>query len=131
MKNQAEVNLTAAEWSLMECLWEKAPRTGREAAEHLEKRVGWSRSTTLTMLRRMTEKGLVACGETDGVKTYAPNVLREDAVRSETEHFLERVYKGSVSLLVSAVTRRQDLSREEIDELYAILKQAEEAKEHD
>ena len=43
--------LTAAEWNLMECLWECAPRTGREAVDYLQKSVGWSRSTTLTMLR--------------------------------------------------------------------------------
>ena len=59
--------LTAAEWHLMECLWEKSPRTGREATEYLERCAGWSRSTTLTMLRRMTEKRLIACGEEDGV----------------------------------------------------------------
>ena len=44
--------LTSAEWNLMECLWERTPRTGREAVEYLQKSVGWSRSTTLTMLRR-------------------------------------------------------------------------------
>lgn len=119
-------DLTPAEWKLMECLWEKAPRTGRETVEYLQKSVGWSRSTTLTMLRRMTEKGLLAC-ETDGeVLTYRPQLRREDAMRQETRSFLDRVYKGSVSMLVSAMTSEQKLSREEIDELYELLRRAEE-----
>ena len=49
------ISLTPTEWHLMECLWEQAPRTGREATEYMAESVGWTRSTTLTMLRRMTE----------------------------------------------------------------------------
>ena len=120
-----KTTLTPTEWNLMECLWEHAPRTGREATEYLERTVGWSRSTTLTLLRRMTEKGLVRCEDTGGVKTYFPRIDRGDAARRETENFLDRVYHGSVSMLLSAMTQQQDLSREEIDALYAILRQAE------
>lgn len=123
--------LTPTEWHLMECLWEKSPRTGREAVEYLEKSVGWSRSTTLTMLRRMTEKGAIRCGEEDGVKVYKPLIQKEEAMLHETDDFLSRVYKGSVSMMMSAITQKQDLSRKEIDELYAILRKAEEGKNHD
>ena len=123
--SERENLLTAAEWHLMECLWEKNPRTGREATEYLERHAGRSRSTTLTMLRRMTDKGLIACGEEGGVKTYIPLLAREDAQRRTTEDFLHRVYHGSVSMMVSAITQKQALSRQEIDELYAILRQAE------
>lgn len=123
-----ELQLTTPEWHMMECLWESAPRTGRECVEDMQKRVGWSRSTTLTMLRRMTEKELIECIQRD-VLYYAPRIRREDAVLRDTENFLGRVYQGSVSMLMSAITRKQKLSKEEIDELYAILQQAEEAKE--
>jgi BlaI family penicillinase repressor len=123
------ISLTNPEWNLMECLWEASPRTGREAALYLEAHVGWSRSTTLTMLRRMTEKGLIRCNEEGGMKVYSPLIGREDAVIKETDDFLNRVYKGSVSLMMSAVTKQQPLTKEEIDELYAILREAE--KEED
>jgi BlaI family penicillinase repressor len=116
--------LTATEWHLMECLWEKSPRTGREATEDLEQRAGWSRSTTLTMLRRMTEKGLIDCREEGGVKVYRPLLPREDAALRTTEDFLHRVYHGSIGLMLSAFTKKQALSQKEIDELYAILDEA-------
>ena len=119
--------LTPTEWNLMECLWDRAPRTGREAVEYLEEKMGWSRSTTLTLLRRMTEKGVIACVDhEDGVKTYAPLVSRQQAVQRETHDFLSRVYHGSVSQMVSAVTEKQSLTQQEIEELYAILRRAEE-----
>ncbi len=123
---ERNINLTPTEWHLMECLWEQSPRSGREAVEYMEKSVGWSRSTTLTMLRRMTEKGYIHCHDEGAMKAYSPLVNREDAVRCETQGFLDRVYKGSVSTMVSAITRKQGLSKSEIEELYAILKAAEE-----
>lgn len=122
-----ETVFTPTEWKLMECLWKHGAVTGREAVEELQKTALWSRSTTLTMLRRMTEKGFIACSEgKDGVKLYSSLVERGDAAQRETESFLDRVYHGSVSMMVSAMTEKQALSQEEIDELYAILRRAEE-----
>lgn len=120
-----EENLTPNEWYVMECLWNKGHCTGREAVEYLQKSVGWSRSTTLTMLRRMGEKGLVHCQEKKGLLVYSPLLNRDDATHRETSSFLSRVYHGSISMMVSAMTQKQHLSQEEIDELYAILKEAE------
>ncbi len=119
-------DLAPAEWNIMECLWERAPQTGRELTEQLEKSVGWSRSTTLTLLKRMVDKGTVLC-DTEGAKNaYSPSVRREDAALAETETFLDRVYQGSLSLMVSAMTRKKAISKEEIDELYELLRQMEE-----
>lgn len=129
--NQQNISLTTAEWNVMECLWERSPRTGREATALLEERMGWNRSTTLTLLRRLEAKGAVASDTESGVKTFRPLLRREDAVLRETEHFLDRVYHGSLSLMVSALTQKQSLPQEEIDELYAMLKQMEEANHRD
>jgi len=126
--SEQNISLTNTEWNLMECLWDASPRTGREATEYLQERVGWTRSTTLTMLRRMTEKGLVHCEDKDGMKVYSPLIKREDAVVKETDDFLNRVYKGSVSLMMSAITKKQALTKEEIEALYAILREAGEGK---
>ena len=111
-------DLAPAEWNIMECLWERAPQTGRELTEQLEASTGWSRS--------MVGKGVVTC-DTEGTKnTFSPAVRREDAALAETETFLDRVYQGSLSMMVSAMTRRQAISKEEIDELYELLRQMEE-----
>jgi BlaI family penicillinase repressor len=121
---EENINLTTSEWNIMERLWDKSPRTGRETIDYMRSNVGWSRSTTLTMLRRMSEKGLISCDGSGEVLTYSPNVRREDAVQQETNSFIERVYKGNVGLMLSALTEKQQLSKAEIDELYDILRQA-------
>ena len=122
----AHMGLTEAEWQVMECLWADAPQTGRAIIDALYGTTGWSRSTTLTLLRRLEDKGAVSAGSEDGVKHYRPQVAREDAAVQETEHLLERVYQGSVSLMVSSLVKKQTLSQEEIDKLYAILREVEE-----
>lgn len=126
---EKHISLTEAEWTVMECLWEKAPRTGRETVAWLEAKVGWTRSTTLTLLRRLEAKGAVA-GDTEGeLKTFRPLIAREEVAVRETENLLDRAYKGSLSLLVSSLTRKQSLPQKEIDELYAILKEMEGKKD--
>ena len=48
----------------------------------------------------------------------------------ETRGFLDKVFGGSLGLLVNTMAQREELSREEIDELYAALRTLEE-KRHD
>lgn len=127
----ANINLTEAEWKVMECLWEKSPRTGRETTEYLEHQMGWNRSTTLTLLRRMEAKGAVSCNADGKIKTFSPLIRREDAALQETESFLDRIYNGSLSLMVSSLTKKQQLSKDEIDELYSILQKVEEENKND
>ena len=89
------------------------------------------KSTILRMVQnRLEEKGAVAAGTADGLKTFSPLVRREDAALRETEDFLGRVYHGSLRMMVSSLTRRQALPQEEIDGLYALLREME-AKQSD
>lgn len=125
------ISLTQAEWSVMECLWEAGPLTGREVVQRMEQRCGWSRSTTLTLLGRLEHKGaLQSVPAEKGPKVFSPLLRREDAALEETKEFLSRVYQGSLSLMVSALTKKQALPREELDELYELLKGLEEER-HD
>lgn len=119
--------LTPAEWHVMACLWEQSPLTGREIVEKLTKTIGWSRSTILTILRRMEEKQLVTSEDNAcGVRVYRPEVNQEEATMQQTEDFLHRVYHGSIGMMLSAFTKKQSLSQSEINELYAILDKAKE-----
>ncbi|MGN0334912.1 MAG: BlaI/MecI/CopY family transcriptional regulator [Lachnospiraceae bacterium] len=121
-----DYNLTNSEWNVMECLWEDSPRSGREAIEAMKESMGWNRSTTLTMLRRLEEKGAIYTQTLDELKMFYPAISREQAAIQETDSFLEKVYQGSLSMMLSTFTRKQNLSKQEIDELYQILNELEE-----
>ena len=120
------VHLTGSEWNVLSCLWERSPQTVMELVAELREQVGWAKSTTITTLRRMEEKGLVRCEIVGKAKSYTPAVEREEAVVSETRSFLDRVYRGSVGMLVSTLAQGGDLTEDDIAELTAILEKAKE-----
>lgn len=73
----------------------------------------------------MEEKGAVGSELSGEVKQFIPLISREQAAIQETEDFLGRVYKGSLGMMLSSFTKKQTLSKNEIDELYSILKELE------
>ena len=120
-----QIKLTASEWNVLSCLWEESPRTVMQIVGELERTVGWHRSTTITTLQRMEDKGLIRCEQAGRGRAYTPLVDREQAAVAETRSFLDRVYQGSVGMMMSAMAQRQELSGEEIAQLRSILDQAE------
>ena len=123
MENQTI--LTHSEWHIMVCLWQR-PHTLMELVASLRKSVGWSKSTVATMVHRMEEKQIIHHEEHGRTKTFYPSISREDVTSRETRNLLQRAYNGSVGLLVSAMAKSDGLSKADIDELYEILRKAEE-----
>ena len=101
-----------------------------QIAARLTERTGWTKSTGETLVRRMADKGLLRWEQGRKAKLFYPTVVREDAVVQETRGFLRKVFGGSVGLLVNTMAEREELSREEIGQLYAALRKLEE-KGHD
>lgn len=126
MEKQATLN--HSEWLVMEYLWEK-PHTLMELVAALGTSVGWSKSTVATVVRRMEEKGIISYAEQGRTKIFAPALSREDVTARETKSLLQRAYNGSIGMLVNAMVQNNSLTKEDIDELYAILRKAEEDAE--
>ncbi|MEA4933694.1 MAG: BlaI/MecI/CopY family transcriptional regulator [Lawsonibacter sp.] len=120
-----ETTLTNSEWNVLNCLWKQSPMTVMQLVAVLRETTGWAKSTTITTLRRMEKKGLLCCEHNGRTRRYFPQVERQQAAAHETSFFLDKVYRGSVGRMVAAMARNNTLSREEIDGLYLILKQAE------
>ncbi|MDE7053480.1 MAG: BlaI/MecI/CopY family transcriptional regulator, partial [Oscillospiraceae bacterium] len=68
------VKLTGSEWSVLDSLWRENPQTVMQLVANLRQTVGWAKSTTITTLRRMEEKGLVHCKIAGKGKSYTPAV---------------------------------------------------------
>ena len=78
------VQVTEAEWKIMECLWDHAPQTMGEITATLESATGWTRQTVITLLKRMTEKGAVSMDDSGRAKKYIPLITREEASTEES-----------------------------------------------
>ena len=115
------VQVTEAEWKIMEVLWDHSPRTMTEITAVLAPATGWTRHTVITLLKRMTEKGSVAVDETGRAKLYTPLITREEASAEETHKFLSHVFKGKASLLVSHLVDAGDLSEDDLRQILGVL----------
>lgn len=115
------------EWIIMELLWVK-PHTLMELVTELHASVGWSKSTVATMIRRMSQKGIVNYTEQGRAKIFTPALTREEVSVQETQSLLQRAYHGSIGLLVSTMAQKNSLTAADIEELSRILEEVKEER---
>lgn len=119
------VQVTEAEWKIMECLWDHAPQTMGEITATLEPATGWTRQTVITLLKRMTEKGAVSIDDSGRAKKYTPLITREEASAEETHKLLNHVFKGKASLLVNQLVDSGNLTEEDLQEILKAMHEME------
>lgn len=123
MENKT-VSLSNSEWRIMKNLWEQHPKTATQLIKAMEAETGWAKSTTKTLLKRMEQKGCIAYRDGEKAREYYPLLKREEAVESETSSFLNRIYNGSLGLMVNTLVKKRDIPEEEMEELYRIIQEA-------
>ena len=119
-----KVNLSDAEWKIMNLLWEEAPRTMMQITNALKGETGWSKHTVISFLKRMEEKGALHYTEGEKAKLYYPDLEREEAALQEPVLFLGRVFQGKLGMMLNTMVQQKALSREELAELHEILEEA-------
>ncbi len=117
--------LSESEWKILSALWEKEPQTIMQLTDTLKESTGWSKNTVITLLKRMEDKQAVEYVQAGNAKNYYSVVKREDVALEETQGFLKRIYSGSIGMMVNSLIKEKALTKEEINELYDILKSAE------
>ena len=122
------VSLSDGEWKIMNRLWESEGKTITELTAILQEETTWDKHIIITMLNRMEKKGAVAHRKEGRAKVFFPIVPRGEVSMQETRGFLQKVYRGILGMMVNAMVEDQELSEEEIQELYDILKQAKHRK---
>jgi len=109
-----------SEWYVMKALWDSAPLSASDVVRAVSRHTDWSQSTILTMLRRLVAKEAVGV-EKRNVMMYYPLVEESAVTREETTQFINRVYQGSVNLLIRNFIQEGSLSEQERAELKKLL----------
>ena len=117
--------LSESEWKILSALWEKEPQTIMQLTDTLRDSTGWSKNTVITLLKRMEDKQAVEYVQSGNAKNYYSVVKSKDVALEETQGFLKRIYNGSIGMMVNSLIKEKALTKEEISELYDILKSAE------
>ena len=98
-------------------LWEHEPVSSGELVKLCEKSLQWKKSTTFTVIRRLCDRGVIK-NENSVVTSL---VSREQVQRKESRDFVDKTFDGSLPGFIAAFTSGKKLSREEADELKALI----------
>ena len=98
-------------------LWENEPIASAKLAQLCNEQLGWSRTTTYTIIRRLSDRGVVR--NEDAIVTSL--VKKEESQLSEMNELMEKTFEGSLPAFIAAFARRQKLSDEEIEVLHRLI----------
>ena len=98
-------------------LWEREPATTTELVKLCRERLGWKRTTTYTVIKRLGERGVLK--NENG--TVSALISREEAQVAELDALMEQKFQGSLPAFLAAFARRQALSEEEAEEIRRII----------
>ena len=102
-------------------LWENEPIQSAQLAKLCNERLGWSRTTTYTIIRRLTDRGVVKSENA----IVSAVVKKEEVQLSEMNELEEKTFEGSLPAFIAAFARRQKLSDEEIAALREMIEEKE------
>ena len=113
--------LSRHEWVIMETLWQRAPLFLSDLMSAMETSVDWNRSSYLTYLKRMTEKGYIGYDTIRGSRRYVPLIRREDCVAAESAAMLEKMTGQSAKLFLVSLVEKSGLDESDRAELQALI----------
>lgn len=92
-------------------LWEREPIKSSELVALCREQLGWKPTTTYTVIKRLSERGVLKNEET----VVSSLVSKDEVQAAEIDEMVERTFEGSLPAFIAAFVKRKDLSDEEID----------------
>ncbi len=103
-------------------LWEHEPVNSTKLVELCKEALGWSKATTYTVIRRLSERGVLK----NENATVTALVTKEQAQHSRLEEMMEETFEGSVPAFLAAFSKSKKLSHSEVEQLRALIDSYEE-----
>lgn len=98
-------------------LWKNEPISSSELAKLCNSELGWSRTTTYTVIKRLSERNVVK-NENSVITSL---VSKEDIQLSEMEELMEKTFENSIPAFIAAFAKKEKLSEKEIEEIRRII----------
>ncbi len=103
-------------------LWEHEPVNSTRLVELCKEKLGWSKATTYTVIRRLAERGVVK----NENATVTSLVSKEQAQKSRLDEMVEETFEGSVPAFIAAFSKSKKLTRDEVEQLRNMIDSYEE-----
>lgn len=114
-----DMKLGAIETRFAEIIWANAPLTTNQLINFCADELGWKRTTTYTVLKKLCEKGIFKT-ENSLVTVL---ISRQEFEGMQSEQFVEENFRGSLPAFLTAFNSRKKLSEADIDELQKLIDQ--------
>jgi len=98
-------------------LWEHEPVNSTKLAALCRDQLGWSKATTYTVIRRLSERGVVK--NEHAVVTSL--ISKEQAQRSRLNEMMEETFEGSMPAFIAAFSKSKHLSKHDVEQLQALI----------
>lgn len=115
-----DISIAETEWKIMEVVWENPMLTIGEIKSSLSDTT-WSESTVKTLVRRLTQKGALGIDDTKGHFRYYPFVDESKCKLKETKNLINKIYNGSLKMLMANLVSDSNLTEEEEKQLMSII----------
>ncbi|ABZ85430.1 hypothetical protein HM1_2921 [Heliomicrobium modesticaldum Ice1] len=109
-----------AEYKFVSIIWDNEPINSTELVKLCADKLGWKKSTTYTVLKKLCERGILQNKDA----TVTSLVKREDVQRYESRAVLEKTFDGSLPKFLTAFLSGRKLSEQEAEELKRIIEEA-------
>ena len=98
-------------------LWENEPVSSGKLVQLAKESLGWSKATTYTVIRRLSERGVVKNENT----IVTSLISKEEAQNSRLKEMVKETFEGSMPAFIAAFSRTKKLTRQEVDQLKALI----------
>ena len=112
-----EMKLGAVESRFADIIWENEPITTRDLVAICASELDWKRTTTYTVLKKLSERGIFICEDS----TVRSLVKRDEFYSIQSERFVDETFSGSLPAFIAAFTSRKKPTKEELDEIRRMI----------
>ena len=106
-----------SEYKFCQILWANEPVKSRELVRLCQEQLGWKPTTTYTVIKRLSERGVVKNENT----VVSALVSQEEVQAAQVEEMMEKTFDGSLPAFIAAFSRNRKVSPEEIDQVQAMI----------
>ena len=110
-------SLSLADHRLLDLVWSSEPISSPQLCKLAQAQLGWKRTTTYTVIKRLSERGVLK-----NENTIVTSLVSKDQVQAaEIDELVEKTFEGSLPAFVAAFTKHRKLSAKEVDEVQAMI----------